>query len=338
MNSPAQILVFILKSFKQFDFSAFNRPLSATEQKPTIRQKIKQTALMQRIYENRDHIYPSIINILRILAIPAMPLAIYMAFTKDYSRPIIIIGLILLSILGLCILPLLFLQNLGGYLNHQPIRYKLFADDNPNLDYQMDYAQEATDNHLPITGLLKRILTNHQPQYRFTFAKHHAEIGQVYWQALAVNNKQHVKKDMQLTYSVLNLNMNLPYIRISNKNDYHNNNKLFENILNVKQVHLKETFDDIIMVITSKKQNITDIQTLLSDDVLIKIHTLFKTRPDLTDIICQDDQIMLISNTSLNIGHVTQDGSIKNSYDNRLKQLLIPNLAIAKELIKNQNH
>lgn len=65
--------------------------------------------------------------------------------------------------------------------------------------------------------------------------------------------KKNVKKDMQLTYSVLNLNMNLPYIRISNKNDYHNNNKLFENILNVKQVHLKETFDDIIMVITSKK-------------------------------------------------------------------------------------
>lgn len=338
MDSPAQILVFILKSFKQFDFSAFNRPLSATEQQPTIRQKIKQTALMQHLYENRNQIYHLIINMLRILAIPAMPLAVYMTFTRDYSRPIIIIGSILLIILVPCFLSILFIQNLGGYLNHQPIRYKLFADDNPNLDYQMDYAQEATDNHLPITGLLKRILTNHQPQYRFTFAKHHAEIGQVYWQTLDVNNKKNVKKDMQLTYSVLNLNMNLPYIRISNKNDYHNNNKLFENILNVKQVHLKETFDDIIMVITSKKQNITNIQTLLSDDVLIKIYTLFRTRPDLTDIICQDDQIMLISNTPLNIGHITQDGSIKNSYDDRLKQLLIPNLAIAKELIKNQNH
>lgn len=47
---------------------------------------------------------------------------------------------------------------------------------------------------------------------------------------------------------------------------------------------------------------------------------------------------MLISNTSLNIGYIAQDGRIKDSYDDRLKQLLIPNLAIAKELIKNQNH
>lgn len=244
----------------------------------------------------------------------------------------------------------------GGSRSFSEVREQWFANDNKNVDYHYhsDLSFPFSTEPEDIEPDAVYFMTPNVPEYRWgaiaddfyvtdrlVINKQAYETGTWHFEGPHSSDESNSFDGQQDTsYSLYDMKTNLPTVRFKLKN-----NKKRQKCINVldsdddpsKRISLKAGFDEKIVTLLMSLDDKAAVTSLFTDDVLATIYDMFEQHPDMTEIECDNTQVVIFWNIYLD--GLTDHSAISTGDDYKEMFDVMHEVVqqISKNLDKNNN-